>query len=118
MKRAYQYMEDMKDRRILLHPYIDAQVLEDVHEAVGVPLNDDEEAKDGSEDELDDEIEEEVEEVGHSYNCDVLFFISDIALITCRMLMKRNPDLLALETEVEIAAASFASRSSLILLRT
>lgn len=72
MKRSYQYMMDMKERRILLHPYIDAQVLDEVHRAVGAPLDGDDDVDgevvggrgDGSDDgELDDDIEEEVEEV-------------------------------------------------------
>jgi intraflagellar transport protein 140 len=68
MKRSYQYMVDMKERRILLHPYIDAQVLDDVHRAVGIPLDGEDENDDvvdgGSDnEELEDDIEEEVEEV-------------------------------------------------------
>ena len=66
MKRSYQYMGDMKERRILLHPYIDAQVLDEVHRAVGVPLDgDDNDGGDRGSDneELEDDIEEEVEEV-------------------------------------------------------
>lgn len=67
MKQSYHFMVDMKERRILLHPYIDALVLDEVHQAVGVPLNeegDDNRVADGSDnEELDDEIDEEVEEV-------------------------------------------------------
>ena len=73
MKRAYHYMVDMKERRILLHPYIDAQVLDDVHRAVGVPLDGDDrgdgdDVVDGGSDheELEDEIDEEVEEVWYT----------------------------------------------------
>jgi len=63
MRRAYQYMLDMKERRILLHPYIDAEVLDDVHRAVGVPLDDDKQDDDVGSDRDEDEIVEEVDEV-------------------------------------------------------
>jgi hypothetical protein len=90
MKRSYQYMLDMKERRILLHPYIDAQVLDDVHRAVGVPLNEDEdngvgEGVGSDDEELEDEIDEEVEEVKCMYTVGVIlssfvFFVDIIVL--------------------------------------
>jgi hypothetical protein len=43
MKKSYQYLCSMKERRILLHPYIDAEVLDDVSRAVGKRLDDHEE---------------------------------------------------------------------------
>ena len=71
MKLAYQYMLDMKERGILLDPYIDAEVLEDVHQALGIPLTtrDGRDAgpravADGDEDE--DDIGEDIEEVRKS----------------------------------------------------
>ena len=72
MKQAYHYMQDMKFRNILMHPYIDAQVLDDVHRAVGVPL-DNGTRNDGdrvSDDELEDEIDEVEEEVSAYFYCD------------------------------------------------
>lgn len=71
MKQSYHFMVDMKERRILLHPYIDAVVLDEVHRAVGVPLNegDGDEVGGGDggggsdEEELEDDIDEEVDEV-------------------------------------------------------
>lgn len=67
MKRAYHYMLEMKDRRILLHPYIDADILDAVHRAVGVPLDmegDEVADEDGGEEDevVDEELEEDIEE--------------------------------------------------------
>jgi intraflagellar transport protein 140 len=36
MKEAYNYMKQMTDRNILLHPYIDASIIDEVYKAVGV----------------------------------------------------------------------------------
>lgn len=38
MKRSYKYMRDMQDRRILLHPYIDEEVINSVHKSLGIPV--------------------------------------------------------------------------------
>lgn len=66
MKLAYQYMLDMKERGILLDPYIDAEVLEDVHNALGIPLDRDNDAPgagQAEEEEDEDDIGEDIEEV-------------------------------------------------------
>lgn len=73
MKLAYQYMLDMKERGILLDPYIDADVLEDVYRALGIPLHhEEEEEKTGggqgsrgreADEDDDDDIGEDIEEV-------------------------------------------------------
>lgn len=72
MKLSYQYMLDMKERGILLDPYIDAEVLEDVHRALGIPMQHEEDSKgQGREshvhnrdvDDDDDDIGEDIEEV-------------------------------------------------------
>lgn len=59
MKKSYQYLCNMKDRRILLHPYIDAEVLDDVSRAVGQRLDDNEE-----------DIQDEDEDNGHHHDHD------------------------------------------------
>jgi hypothetical protein len=51
MKRSYQAMCSMKERRILLHPYIDAEVLDDVSRALGQRLDDHDEAEEEDMDE-------------------------------------------------------------------
>jgi hypothetical protein len=58
MKKSYQYMCSMKERRILLHPYIDAEVLDDVSRAVGQRLDDHEDAEDVDEGDGDGDQEE------------------------------------------------------------
>lgn len=72
MKEAYGYMKQMTDRNILLHPYIDASIIEEVYKAVGVNPNaegsrggeykDGGDEKSDGEDSVGEEIEEEVEE--------------------------------------------------------
>lgn len=62
MKKAYKYMCDMQDRRILLHPYIDADVISKVHKALNIPYAED----DGVEENVengDEVVEDELEEV-------------------------------------------------------
>ena len=36
--RAYQTLEDMRRRRIVLHPYLEADLIAQIHEAVGEPI--------------------------------------------------------------------------------
>ena len=35
MEEAYKYLQEMEDRRIQLHPYLDADVIDSVYRAVG-----------------------------------------------------------------------------------
>ena len=75
MKEAYGYMQQMTDRNILLHPYIDASIIDDIYKAVGVNPNGNNrggradyseekggDSKSDGEESVDEEIEEEVEE--------------------------------------------------------
>ncbi len=64
MKRAYEYIEEMRLRHILLHPYIDAEVLAEIHQTLGKPIPGNEEEEEdnvGGADE--DEAEEDINEV-------------------------------------------------------
>lgn len=41
MREAYNYLKEMEDRKIALHPYVDAEVLEAVFKAVGKSVSGD-----------------------------------------------------------------------------
>lgn len=74
MKEAYGYMRQMTDRNILLHPYLDASIIDEVYKAVGVnpsggQKGGDRGGYDGGDDEksegeasVGEEIDEEVDE--------------------------------------------------------
>jgi len=51
MKEAYRLIQMMRERRIILNPYLEQEVIEKVHAALGVPLV------------VDTAVEEEEEEV-------------------------------------------------------
>jgi intraflagellar transport protein 140 len=74
MREAYGYMKQMSDRNILLHPYIDASIIEEVYKAVGVNPNGsegggggrsrggDEKASEDKSEDGDDSVGEEIDE--------------------------------------------------------
>jgi intraflagellar transport protein 140 len=67
--RAYQTLEDMRRRRIVLHPYLEADLIAQIHEAVGEPIPAGEAGSSakgggggggGGDDDVDEDIDEDV----------------------------------------------------------
>lgn len=87
MHDAHNYLKEMEDRKIALHPYVDADVLEAVYKAVGRGgLNFDFTA--GSTDRLsvdgDEEVEEEDVDEVRIYHAGILAIVSYIFLCSRR----------------------------------
>jgi intraflagellar transport protein 140 len=57
---AFALVQQMRQRRIVLHPYLEQDLLEQIHRAVGADLPFDEQAKDIVDDDV---VNEEVDEV-------------------------------------------------------
>ncbi len=54
MRQAYELIEDMRNRKIILSPYLDQKMVNSIYQAVGVAPADD----GGSDDGIDEEIDE------------------------------------------------------------
>ena len=54
MRQAYELIEDMRNRKIILSPYLDQTMVNSIYQAVGVAPADD----GGSDDGIDEEIDE------------------------------------------------------------
>mmetsp|Transcript_83931 Transcript_83931/g.237404 ORF Transcript_83931/g.237404 Transcript_83931/m.237404 type:complete len:1469 (+) Transcript_83931:229-4635(+) len=61
---AYKLIENMRSRQIVLHPYLEQDMIEEVHRMVGVPLVSEAAGDDGEvDDDVAEELDEEVDEV-------------------------------------------------------
>ncbi|KAK3281449.1 hypothetical protein CYMTET_10767 [Cymbomonas tetramitiformis] len=58
-EQAYHLIEKMRDRNIILSPYLDQEMVESVYKAMGVPLNDTRQQADDGEDTVGEEIDGE-----------------------------------------------------------
>jgi len=60
MQQAYVLIEKMRDRQIVLNPYLDADLIEQVYQAMGIEINSNAGGEEGMAEELDEDIEEDM----------------------------------------------------------
>ena len=60
LPQAYVLIEKMRDRQIVLNPYLDADLIEQVYQAMGIDINSNAGGEEGMAEELDEDIEEDM----------------------------------------------------------
>jgi len=64
MEQAYRLIEKMRERHIILNPYLDQDMINNIYQAVGVAVEKPAPARGADDDEVEDDMEEDIVEEG------------------------------------------------------